>query len=428
MAAIQPGREARPARKIVTGPLPQTPARATAVSAVAVAGAPGAGWEIVIPETILNKIVANASRALHVERCSLALVDMAAGDLVTVAAVPVPPDQLRRSRFKLGEGAAGEVARTGQPLIIHDVEGDRRFKRLGKETIHSLICTPLTDNGRVLGTMTATSALPSAFEQSQLELLTIFADQAALAIAQAHRAEEVERLKTAFLSTVSHELRTPLNSIRGFVEIILSGRTGPINTVQQDFLESVQFSTKQLTRLVEDIMDLSLAEAGQLRLESYPIDLTELVMRVARQFRPQAETAGVTLELAMAPDLPPVVCDAARIEQVLSNLLGNAVKFTPRGGHTIITARAEGEGVSISVRDTGPGIPPDEQARVFERLYQVQHGLNRGYGGAGLGLTIARYLVEGHGGRIGVTSRPGQGATFTVWLPRQFSPPRPVGQ
>jgi signal transduction histidine kinase len=412
-------------RKIVTGPLPPAPPApgAAVVGAVAVAGAGVVGWEIVIPEAVLKKIVRNAGRALGVDRCALALFDVTAGELVTVAAAPTPTGELRRSRFRPGEGIAGEVARTRQPVLIDDVEQDRRFKRLGRDSIRSLICVPLIDSGAVLGTMTASSARPAAFNAGQLELLSVFADQAALAIAQAHRAEEVDRLKSAFLSTVSHELRTPLSSIRGFVEIILSGRTGPLTAIQRDFLESVQSSTKQLHRLVEDIMQLSLAESGQLRLECLPTDLGELTRNIARQLRPQAEAAGVTLELALETAPPPVECDAARIEQVLANLVGNAIKFTPAGGQITIAAGAADGGAWVAVRDTGPGIPESEQRKVFDRLYQVQHGLNRHYGGAGLGLTIAKHLVEGHGGRIDLASRVGRGSTFTVWLPARFRPP-----
>jgi signal transduction histidine kinase len=407
-------------RKIITGPLPQAAeAPPSAIGAVKVAGAGADGWEIVVPEAVLNKIVRNAGRALQVDRCALALFDAVAGELVTVAALHTG-SELRRSRFRPGEGIAGEVARTGQPLLIDDVEADPRFKRLGRDALRSLICAPLVDAGAVLGTMTASSARPAAFNAGQLELLTIFADQAALAIAQAHRAEEVDRLKSAFLSTVSHELRTPLSSIRGFVEIILSGRTGALNPVQRDFLESVQAGAKQLHRLVEDIMQLSLAEAGQLRLECLPSDLGELTRNVARQLRPQAEIAGVTLELDLSADLASVECDAARIEQVLANLIGNAIKFTPQGGQVTITAGQAEDDVWVSVRDTGPGIPEAEQRRVFDRLYQVQHGLNRGYGGAGLGLTIAKHLVEGHGGRIDLASEVGRGSIFTIWLPIRF--------
>jgi signal transduction histidine kinase len=407
-------------RKIITGPLPQGAATPpSAVGSVMVAGAGADGWEIVVPEAVLNKIVRNAGRALQVDRCALALFDAAAGELVTVAALTTG-SELRRSRFRPGEGIAGEVARTGQPLLIDDVEGDPRFKRLGRDALRSLICAPLVDSGAVLGTMTASSARRAAFNAGQLELLTVFADQAALAIAQAHRAEEVDRLKSAVLSTVSHELRTPLSSIRGFVGIILSGRTGALNPVQRDFLESVQASTKQLHRLVEDIMQLSLAEAGQLRLECLPSDLDDLIRNVARQLRPQAEIAGVTLELDLAAELASVECDAARIEQVLANLIGNAIKFTPQGGQVTITTGQVGDEVWASVRDTGPGIAEAEQRRVFDRLYQVQHGLNRGYGGAGLGLTIAKHLVEGHGGRIELASEVGRGAAFTIWLPVRF--------
>lgn len=393
------------------------------VGDVVVAKLDESGWEIVVPEVVLERIVLNASRALQVERCALALVDRTAGELVTVAAHPVPQASLRRSRFQPGEGIAGEVARTGQPVKVDDTEQDDRFKRLGlSDDLRSMICVPLLDNGRVLGTMTATSPRVAAFLPAQLELLMVFADQATLALVQAYRAEEVDRLKTAFLSTVSHELRTPLNSIRGFVEIILSGRTGPLSPLQQDFLESVQESTKQLHRLVEDIMQLSLAEAGKLRLECYATDIGELLARVARQLQPQAETAGVTLRMTPSPPLS-IECDPARIEQVLANLIGNAIKFTPAGGRVEVAVTDEDGGACIAVTDTGPGIPLDERPRVFDRLYQVEHGLNRQFGGVGLGLTIVKHLVEGHGGQVRLTSEIGVGSTFAVWLPARFSPP-----
>jgi signal transduction histidine kinase len=394
--------------------------------AVAVGG-PANGLAIVVPEAVLTKIVHNAGRALQVERCSLALFDAAAGELVTVAALSTPSHELHGARFRPGEGIAGEVARTRQPVCVPDVAIDPHFVSLGRESIRSVICAPLLDGDDVLGTMTATSHQPHAFSEAQLELLAVFADQAALAIAQARRAEEVDRLKSAFLSTVSHELRTPLSSIRGFVEIILAGRTGPLNDLQRDFLGSVLVSTKQLHRMVEDIMQLSLAEAGQLGLVCEPTDLTEVATTVARLLRPQADAAGVTLESLLPRSLPPVECDAARIEQVLANLLGNAIKFTAAGGQVSMTAGHTVDGAWVSVQDTGPGVPVSEQHRVFDRLYQVQHGLNRSHGGAGLGLTIARYLVEGHGGQITLTSEPGQGATFTVRLPWRFRPPTSGG-
>lgn len=404
---------------LVTGPLPADLAPVAARGAVAVSGV-AAGCAIVVPQAVLAKIVRNAGRALQVDRCSLALFDVTAGELITVAALPTPHPGLRGSRFRPGEGIAGEVARTRQPVSVPDVALDSRFVTLGSDPIGSVICAPLLDDDGVLGTMTASREQAHGFSTEQLELLAVFADQAALAIAQARRANEVDRLKSAFLSTVSHELRTPLSSIRGFVEIILSGRTGPLNDLQRDFLGSVLVSTKQLHRLVEDIMQLSLAEAGQLGLECGPTDLTDVVLTVARLLRPQAEAAGVTLELRLLPAMPSVECDAARIEQVLVNLVGNAIKFTPAGGQITVSAGHEPETAWVSVHDTGPGIAEDEQHRVFDRLYQVQHGLNRSHGGAGLGLTIARHLVEGHGGRLTLTSAPGQGTTFTVHLPWRF--------
>ena len=376
------------------------------------------GWRIELPEATLSRIVRSASRALQVGRCSLALFDPVTRELVTVAAVPPPTLALRRSRFALGEGIAGEVARTARPLLIADTGQDERFKPLGDQApIKSLICAPLIDDGRVLGTLTAASDRKDAFSSDQLDLLTIFADQAALAVAQAQRADEIERLKSAFLSTISHELKTPLNSIHGFAALLLDDRAGPLTPQQRDFLESVQHSARHLNRLVDDIMQVSLAETDQLCLTQTPTDLIKVIGRVARQFGPELQLASLSLDLRFGEESLAILCDPFRIEQVLANLLSNAIKFTPAGGRVMIAAHRAEDGIEVSVADTGAGIPEAEQSRVFDRFYQVRHGLDRTHNGAGLGLTIVRYLVERHGGRITLTSQAGHGSTFTVWLP-----------
>ncbi|MCD6290160.1 MAG: PAS domain-containing protein [Anaerolineae bacterium] len=235
--------------------------------------------------------------------------------------------------------------------------------------------------------------------------------------------KELERMKSNFLSVVSHELRTPLHSIKGFVEIILMGKTGPINELQRDFLGTVKEQTAVLQRQIDDLLEFSRLESGQIRLQIEPTWLGTVARNVQDKLTPLAESAGLTLINQVPADLPAIDGDQIRLEQVITNLVENAIKFTPAGGRVILNGRDLGEEVEISVQDTGIGIPPSEQERVFDRFYQVDGGANRLYRGTGLGLTICKHIVERHHGRIWVESNPHvrPGSTFYVRLPKQWA-------
>jgi signal transduction histidine kinase len=232
--------------------------------------------------------------------------------------------------------------------------------------------------------------------------------------------KEIERTKSNFLSVVSHELRTPLHSIKGFVDIILMGKTGEINDLQRDFLTTVKEATTNLQRMIDDLLEFSRMEAGQIKLKPDMISIYDVAEKVIEQLRPLAQEGKLTLTNAIAEDIALVEADALRIEQVLTNLLSNAIKFTPAQGSVAVSALEMGEYVRIAVQDTGIGIPEGEQAKIFQRFYQVDSGATRAYRGAGLGLTICKFIVEYHHGRIWVESKPDQGSTFYFLLPKQF--------
>ncbi len=232
--------------------------------------------------------------------------------------------------------------------------------------------------------------------------------------------KELERMKSNFLSVVSHELKTPLHSIKGFVEIIRMGKAGPITELQADFLTTVKEQTQVLQRMIEDLLVFSRLEAGQLHLHVEEVSLAEIATQVVQKLRPIAEEKGLTLDNRVPPDLPDVEGDYMRLEQVLTNLVENAIKFTPSGGRVVLGGEDRGETVCLWVRDTGIGIPESEQERIFERFYQVDASERRAYRGAGLGLTICKHIVERHHGRIWVRSRPGEGSTFYVELPKRL--------
>ena len=226
------------------------------------------------------------------------------------------------------------------------------------------------------------------------------------------------RMRANFISMVSHELRTPLNSINGFLEIVLESPVGPLNERQREFLNYARVSTQQLTTLVEDILFISKADSGQFTLRLEQVDVPKLVAQVAQTLQPAADRAQVVLAIELPETLPSLHADGLRVQQVLSNLLGNAIKFSPPDGTVTVSAAMRDEGtLTFSVSDQGRGVELEDHARIFDRFYQSESSVRNRAGGYGLGLSIAKLIVEQHNGRIWVESAPGEGATFSFTLP-----------
>ncbi|HPD76373.1 MAG TPA: ATP-binding protein [Methanoregulaceae archaeon] len=236
-----------------------------------------------------------------------------------------------------------------------------------------------------------------------------------LAVAK-EAAESADRLKSAFLATMSHELRTPLNSIIGFSGILGQELAGPLNDEQKKQLGMVSESAEHLLALINDVLDISKIEAGQLTLASEPVDIAAVIDKVVRTMQPLADKKRLALERTVAPGSGTVRGDARRIEQVLLNLMSNAIKFTESGRVTIESTRND-DRITIRVMDTGIGIRNEDLDKLFRPFSQVDTGLTRQYEGTGLGLSICRRLVDLMGGSITVESAPGRGSTFTVTLP-----------
>ena len=234
------------------------------------------------------------------------------------------------------------------------------------------------------------------------------------------RAEAADRIKSAFLATMSHELRTPLNSIIGFTGIVLQGLAGPLNEEQTKQLGMVRGSARHLLELINDVLDLSKIEAGQIEVRAEPFDLRDSLERVVASVKPLAEKKGLTLTLVEPSQLGEMLSDRRRVEQILLNLLNNAIKFTERGGVTLTAALTNGHrspSVSLCVTDTGIGIKPEDMKTLFQPFRQIDTGLARQHEGTGLGLAICRRLAKLLHGEISVRSEWSKGSEFTVVLP-----------
>jgi len=342
-------------------------------------------------------------------------------------------EALQATPVRPGQGATGRAATMHAPVELPDILNEQEFTgskvrplfaRLG---YRSVLAVPLLREGRIMGALTVWRKQAGSFSPEVVQLLQTFATQSALAIHNARLFREIEdksrqieaanRHKSEFLANMSHELRTPLNAIIGFSEVLGERMFGELNEKQAEYTDDILSSGRHLLSLINEILDLSKVEAGRMELELAKFDLP-LAIENARTFvRERATKHGINLDVTIDERLGEFVGDERKIKQILLNLLSNAVKFTPEGGRIGISARQTDGAVEISVRDTGIGIAPEDQARIFEEFRQVGSNYAHKTEGTGLGLTLAKKFVELHGGRIWVDSELGKGSTFTFNLP-----------
>jgi len=290
----------------------------------------------------------------------------------------------------------------------------------------AVLVVPLLRPGEIVGTLVVRRKQPGEFAQSTIDLLETFADQSVLAIQNARLFREIEekgrelevasKHKSQFLANMSHELRTPLNAILGYSELMLDGIYGEPSDKMRTVLERLQSNGRHLLGLINDVLDLSKIEAGQLALSLDDYSLGDVVHGVVSAVEPLAAEKRLTFKAEIAAGLPTGRGDGRRLSQVLLNLVGNAIKFTDTGEIAIRAAAANGA-FTVAVCDTGPGIAAGDQAKIFEEFQQADSSITRKKGGTGLGLSIAKRIIEMHGGRIWVESELGKGSTFCFTLP-----------
>ena len=317
------------------------------------------------------------------------------------------------------------------PLQVADLSvdsGDAHLRTLRDAGWRSLVAIPMVRQDQIVGALVVRRRTPGEVDPETCEFLETFASQSSLAIgnAQLYRRLEqksaelavVSQHKSEFLASMSHELRTPLNAIIGFSEVLLERMFGDLNDRQDEYLRDIHSSGKHLLALLNDILDLSKVEAGQMVLDITAVDIRPLLDGCVGFVRERAQRHGLTVTVDVAEDAAQVDADDLRLRQVVLNLLTNAVKFTPDGGRVSVRAYRDGDEVAITVTDTGVGVPEADRDRIFESFQQGGRAPGA-QEGTGLGLTLSRRIVHLHGGRMWLDSQEGQGSTFGLAIPHR---------
>jgi signal transduction histidine kinase len=330
--------------------------------------------------------------------------------------------------IRIGETVIGKAVAERTPVQIADTLKDPSLVLdiIMQAGFRALLAVPLLRSDQIIGALIVRRKEPGEFPEHTIKLLQTFADQSVLTIQNARlfreiedksrQLEEASQHKSQFLANMSHELRTPLNAILGYTELMADGAYGEPSEKMLGILKRLEANGKHLLGLINDVLDLSKIEAGQLVLELSDYCIQDIAQTVRSTLEPLATDKRLGFKVEMASELPPGHGDGRRLTQVLINLVGNAIKFTD-AGEVAIKAEAHNGAFHVSVRDTGPGISSADQAKLFQEFQQADNAITKKKGGTGLGLAISKRIIEMHGGRIWVESQTGKGSTFAFTLP-----------
>jgi signal transduction histidine kinase len=382
-------------------------------------------------QLVLNTLVESVARLCDADMVSIRRPKALGFLHVATRGVPREySEYMQNHPIEAGRGTvAGRVLLEGKPVHVADVQTDPEYTMTAisqRAGFHTFLGVPLIREGNPIGIIILGRTAVRPFADKQIELATTFADQAVIAIEnvrlfeeiqeKSRQVEEASKHKSQFLANMSHELRTPLNAILGYAELVLDGIYGDAPEKMRNVLERIQTNGKHLLGLINDVLDLSKIEAGQLVLSLNDYSIKDMMQGVYVAVEPLAGNKKLNFKLEVPPDLPPARGDERRLSQVLLNLVGNAIKFTDTGEVAIKASTANGS-YTVAVRDTGPGIAEADQAKIFEEFQQSESTHTKAKGGTGLGLAIAKRIVEMHGGRLWVESTLGNGATFFFTVP-----------
>ncbi len=378
---------------------------------------------------LLQYILEVAVELTEAEDASVLLMDRKTNELRFVASTNTPIETLAQIRVPLDSSIAGTIARENRPIVINDTSQDpRHFRQVGERVnleVRSVLGMPMRIRDRVIGVVEAINKIQGEWTVEDRNHLLLLASQAAVAVENARLVEalrkandelsQLDQLKSDFIAIASHELRTPLGVILGYASFLKDEAQGAVG----EHATVVLNSALHLRNLIEDMTNLRYLPATESDLNKELLPLIEIVHSAVQDTASMAEAKEHSLKVEPSDAFHLIVSiDRARLAKTVTNLLNNAVKFTPLGGIITVWAEAHGSEVWLRVRDTGVGIPSEHLDRIFDQFHQVEDHMTRRHGGMGLGLSIAKALVEAHGGRIWAESPgPNQGSTFTIALP-----------
>jgi signal transduction histidine kinase len=383
-------------------------------------------------ETVLFTIVTKAVQLSGTEAGTIYVFDEARQEFRLRASYGMDDAliaAIKSQHIRMGETVVSRAVAQRKPVQIYDLQHDPSSPVLEvilRAGFRGHLTVPLLGADRILGALVVRRKKPGEFPKRTVDLLQTFAAQSVLAIQNARlfgeldeksrQLAEASQHKSQFLANMSHELRTPLNAILGYTELVLDNVYGEMPEKARGVLERVERNGRHLLGLINDVLDLSKIEAGQLTLSVSEYSLKNVIQTVFSAVEPLAAEKKITFWIDVAPDLPQGRGDERRLTQVLLNLVGNAIKFTDVGEVSIRGSSTNGA-FNVAVRDTGPGISPADQAKLFQEFQQADNSITRKKGGTGLGLAISRRIIELHRGKIWVDSNVGQGSTFAFTIP-----------
>jgi signal transduction histidine kinase len=383
-------------------------------------------------ETVLSNIVRHAAKLSKADAGTIYEFDEK--DQVFVPRINYGVSEefieaLRKSGLHVGDKTViGQAAEKRGPDQVPDLEKvpDYPLPYIREADFRALLAVPLLRKDRLIGGLVVRRRTAGEFPEPVVKLLQTFASQSVLAIHNARLFQELEekgreleianKHKSEFLANMSHELRTPLNAILGYTELIVDNIYGDVPDKIREVLERLEKNGRHLLSLINDVLDLSKIEAGQLKLSLNEYSIAEVAQTIFSSVESLAAEKEIVLNSALSSDLPVGMGDEQRISQVLLNLLGNAIKFTEKG-EVRLEVTVFNNAFLVSVSDTGPGLSETDQKKIFEEFHQADGSSTREKGGTGLGLSISKRIVEMHGGRIWVESTLGKGSTFSFNLP-----------
>jgi len=386
-------------------------------------------------QKVLDMVMDMVIEVTRAERGFLVLVEKGSDRLIFKTARQLHKQEIPEDELNLSRSIVRRVAEEGQAVLSTNAMEDKRFKQSSSillQEIRSILCVPMKIKEKIIGVIYVDNRVKTGvFSREDREFLMALANQAAIAIENAQlyenlkvslaKLEEANRLKDEFLANISHELRTPLTTILGFSEMLCLGKLGFLDEKIRKPCFIIHENGKAMLKLIENLIDLSLIQKGEIRLKLTQIDIHSLIKEILDELKKQIVAKQLKVILHLTADSYFITGDAVRIKRVLDAIIDNSIKFNMLEGKVIISTSETEDSLVIVVKDTGIGIPSESLPLIFESFRQLDGGLTREFGGTGIGLSLAKRLVELHGGKIEVTSTLHKGSSFKIILPKELT-------